>query len=171
MLILSHAAVFEPAIEVPADAELVVDGLQELVHEEVHTVVVALQQLLCVEVGHSLTANGTSEHVLVGVDEGIDTGCTKLVDQSLDLVKVSVVVYASRALDSLPHNTETHKVHTPSLQVSDVLIIKRVLRVKVAIRWNIRVNLVDDINTMKEHLTALSVLESAAARVNIDAHI
>ena len=86
-----------------------------------------LQGLLGVEVGDTLTADGASEDILMGVNEGVDASVAEFVDQSLNFVKIGIIVGTLGTLDGLPHNTETDEVLTPLDQVSNVFVVKGVL--------------------------------------------
>ena len=127
-----------------------------------------LQGLLGVEVGDTLTADGASEDVLMGVNKGIDASVAELVDQSLNFVKVGIIVSTLGALDGLPHNTETDEVLAPLDQVCNVFVVEGVLRIELTIGRNVRVDLVDDVDTVEDDLSAVLIDESAVCRVDIN---
>ena len=88
LIILCKASVFE----IPAEAELVVERLEHFIEEAIEAVAVILEQLLGIEVRDTLTADGASEHILMSINEGVDASIAKLLDHSIDLVKVLVVI-------------------------------------------------------------------------------
>ena len=155
-------------VKIPADAELLVDLLESPVHEAVDAMSSALDQIFGVEVREAFTAHGTGENVLMHIDKGVDASISKLVDHSLNSVKVSVVVDTLGALDGLPHDSESDEVHTPLLEEIDILVVERVLRVERSGGRNIRVNLVYDVDTVEQNLTAVLVDHGAVGRVDVD---
>ena len=120
VLILSETE----SLHISADTELVIDRFEKTIQGPAHAVTILLQGLLGVEVWHTLTANAASKHILMGIDEGVDTVLTKLVDHSLNLVEIVVIVDTFLSLDSFPHDTETDEVLTPLLEKGDILVIK-----------------------------------------------
>ena len=127
-----------------------------------------LQGLLGVEVGDTLTAHGASEDILMSVNESVDASFTELVDQSLNFVEIGIVVGTLGALDGLPHDTEADEVLAPLDQASNVFVVEGVLGIKLSIGRNVRVNLVDDVDTMEDDLSASLIDESAVCRVDVD---
>jgi len=126
ILVLSEAE----ALDICAEAEFLIKSFGKVVNKGVNAVVILLEDLLGVEIRDTFTAHGASEHILMGIDKGIDTSLTELVDHFFDLVKVSIIVLAFDALNAFPHDSETDKVHAPLLQVSDILVIEGVLAIK-----------------------------------------
>lgn len=66
-----------------------------------------------IEIRHTLSANSTSEDVLVGIHESVDASLTKTVDELLNLVEIGIIVDSWRNFDSFPHDTQSHEVETP----------------------------------------------------------
>ena len=127
-----------------------------------------LQCLLGVEVGDTLTADGASEDILMGINKGVDAGFSELVDHSCDLVEVGIIIDSLGALNGLPHDTKTHEVHAPLHKAFNILVVQRVLTVEVAGRWDIRVDFVDDIDTVEDDLTAILVSEGTVGVIDVD---
>ena len=85
---------------------------------------IVTDHLLCIEVRYSFTADCSCKHVLMCVDECVDTGLSELVDQLFDLVEVVIVIHTFFSFDGFPHHSETNKVLSPFDKISDVLVIK-----------------------------------------------
>ncbi len=120
------------ALDISAETEFFVKSFGKVVNKGVNAVVVLLEDLLGVEIRNTFTAHGASEHILMGIDKGIDTCLTELVDHFFDLIKVSIIVLAFDTLNAFPHDSKTDKVHSPLLQVGDILVIEGVLAIKFA---------------------------------------
>ena len=127
-----------------------------------------LQGLFGIEVGDTLTTDGASEDILMSVNEGVNASVTEFVDQSLNFVKIGIIVRSLSALDGLPHNTQTDEVLAPLDQACNVLVVKGVLRIELSIRRNVRVNLVDDVDTMEDDLSTVLIDKSAVCRVDVN---
>ena len=155
-------------IEVQTDAESFVDALQGAISNPADAVIVGMEKVFSVEVGNSLTTNHTGKDVLVGIDEGVDTSLTELVDEDLDLVEVGVVVDVALALNTLPHHAEADEVLTPLDKVSDVFIVEGVLAVEGTFRGNVGIDLVHDVNSMEHYLAAVLVHESTVGSVDVN---
>jgi len=85
----------------------------------------------------------------VGIDHGIDSTSSKLIDQRVDFREVGIVVDSWRPLDCLPHDTQSNKVKAPFNEIFNIFIIQRILRIEGAVHgWYVRINFVDDIYTM-----------------------
>ena len=63
----------------------------------------------------------------MSIYESVDSFLTKLSDKLVDLFEISLVVDSRSSLDSLPHDSESHKILTPSGKVIDILVGERVL--------------------------------------------
>ena len=73
-------------VNISADAKLLVQGLEKQVSPLAEAVIILSQSLLCIEVGHTLTAHGARKDVLVSIDKRVNTSISKLVDQHFDTV-------------------------------------------------------------------------------------
>ena len=153
-------------IEVCADVELFQDRTESLICD--FTEAILSVNLLCIEIGDALAAHRASKDILVCIDERVNPSVSKLVDELLNLVQVRVIVSALAALYGLPHHSQSHEVHAPFFQIRDIFVVKGVLTVKVARRWDVRINLVDDINAMEDHLATKRIHKRPICRVNID---
>ena len=129
---------------------------------------VLLKGLLGIEVGHTFTANCASEDVLMSINQSVDTGISEFLDHLFDSLEVDIVIDAFFALNGFPHDTETDEVHSPLLEEDDILVVEGVLGVEITDRWDIRVDLVDNVDTMEKNLTSGLINEGAVGRVDID---
>jgi hypothetical protein len=57
------------------------------------------------------------------INESVDSCGSKFVNEGFYLGEVGIVIDSSSSLDSLPHNSKTDKVHSPFLEVGDILVI------------------------------------------------
>mmetsp|Transcript_37008 Transcript_37008/g.56745 ORF Transcript_37008/g.56745 Transcript_37008/m.56745 type:complete len:221 (-) Transcript_37008:173-835(-) len=76
-----------------------------------------------IEVRDSLTASNPSHDILVSIDHGVDSCITEVVNERFDFVEVSMVVLAGASLDSLPHDSEAHEVHSIVSQIGNILSV------------------------------------------------
>jgi hypothetical protein len=122
--------------------------------------------LLGVEIGHTLTTHVSSENILVSVDKNVDASISESVDKVKNLIKVSVVVDTGNALNTFPHDTESHKVHTPFLEFLNIVIIERKIRIKITIAGYIRWHLVHGVDTVENDGLTFLVFEHSGVRVD-----
>ena len=122
---------------------------------------------LGIEVRDALAAHIASENVLVCINQGIDASFTHFVDQCLNFIKVFGIVLASFALYALPHDAKAHEVHAPLLQVCDILIVQRVLSIKVTLRWDVGINLIDGIDTMEKSGATIAIDQEARLWIHV----
>ena len=166
IIIVLIAAVVE-IVHVIALAERGVVVLQKFICDRVDARGVLSDGLLSIEVRDTLTAHEAGKHILMGIDESVDTGFTHLVNEGLNLVKVVGIILAFGALNTFPHNAKANKVHAPLLQVGNILIVKRVVRVKLTLRRDVRINLVDSVDTMEQCGAAIFVNKETRLCVNL----
>jgi hypothetical protein len=98
----------------------------------------------------------------MSVDESVDSMLTKLSNKLINLFEIGLVVNSRSSLDSFPHYSESHKIHTPSLKIIDVLIREWVLRIKMVLDWKIWCNFVHHIDTMVDHLSSMLISDNSA---------
>jgi hypothetical protein len=72
-----------------------------------------MRQVRGIEVRHSLTADATSQNILVGVYKSVDTIITQFIDEFLDFIEIGIVVDSWSSLDGFPHDTQAHEVESP----------------------------------------------------------
>lgn len=156
-------------VQIGADAGQFVKWRQYFVEEVVDAVLVFGQDSLGVEVRNAFATHRASEHILMGVDERVDSCLAKFVDQLFNLIQVCIIVDALCAFYGFPHDAKAHKVHAPLDQIRDVFVVQRILAIEFAIRRDVRVNLVNDIHAVEKHLSAFGVHERATGGVNVNA--
>ena len=100
-------------VHIDTEAETLVELLEDAVSKWVDTGGVRPNDLLSIEVWYTLTTHKACKDVLMSIYQRVNARLTKLVDQGLDLVKISHVIDASLSLNSLPHHSEAYKVHAP----------------------------------------------------------
>lgn len=100
-------------IHVIALSNAVVVALEEDISNWVDAGWVRSNDFLSIEVRDAFTTHVAGIDILMSINKGVDTGLTHLVNESLNSIKIGIVVLASLTLNTFPHDTETDKVHTP----------------------------------------------------------
>jgi len=118
------------AVHVIADTELIINWSEQFVNCWRNTGWTGANNFFRIKVWDTLAAHGAGKHILVSIYESVDASLTHLVDQNFDLVEVVVVIDATFAFDSFPHDAKTDKIHAPLLQVGNVLVVQGALRVE-----------------------------------------
>ena len=100
------------------------------------------------------------------VDESVDTGFAEFSDEFVDFGEVEVVILAFGSFDSFPHHTETDMVETPSFEIFDVLIIEGKLWLKCALGWNVRIDFVNNIDSVEDNSASRLISKHAGGGIN-----
>ena len=129
--------------------------------------VTLIENLLRIEVRHAFTARETTKKVLVCVKQGVNALCSELVDHFFDVGQVLKVINAFATLDRLPGDTKSNKVDAPGLQILDIFIGKGGFRIKFVSIGYERINLIDDIDTVEQHVAAMNVTELTVSDVDL----
>lgn len=77
----------------------------------------------CVEMRHAFSANVSRVDILVRVNGCVDTRLSQSVHQNLNLIQVGIIVNAWSNFDSLPNDTKSNVVNSPSHQIGDVFLL------------------------------------------------
>ena len=155
-------------VHVAAGSHQLIEILQQMVDDRIDARGVLADDLLRVKVGHPLAASRAGEDVLVSINERVDASCAELVDESLYLVEVGLVVDSSLALNTFPHDAETNEVHAPLLEVGNVFIVERVLRIELLRARNVGVHFVNDIDTVEDSCAASLVDKESGLRIDLE---
>jgi hypothetical protein len=105
------------------------------------------------------------------INKSVNSFLTKLVDKRVDTAQVGSVISTFSSFNSFPHNTESDEVHTPINKILDILAIERVLSVEGSSIWKIRIDLINDINTMEDGVSSVGISQSSMSSVNRDGSI
>lgn len=150
----------------------IVERVEEPVGVSSEAVVVLLfEDLLSIEVGHTLTTNGSCEDILMSINKRVDTCFSQSIDEIFDLIKISLVVLASFSLDGFPHDTKSHLIDSPIFKILNITGIKRGIWGEISITRNERVHLIDNINAMENEMTTLGIPKESIAGVDVDARL
>ena len=139
-----------------------------MVNESVDAGGVFADSFLGVEVWHAFAADGSSEDILMSVDKGVYALLTELGDKLVDLGEVSEVKLTAGALNGLPHDTESDKVHAPLGKVINILVIQGELGIETFFGRNVGSHLVDNVDTVEDDGTAVLIDKLARLRVHRD---
>lgn len=124
--------------------------------------------VLSIKIRESLPTNMPGKHVLMHVNKCVYSVLSKLVDKLLNFVKVSIVINTWGSLDSFPHDAKSHKIHTPALQVLDILVIQRSLWVEFLLAGNVWVHFVNGVHSVENDGTAIFIYELTSFVINSD---
>jgi len=65
----------------------------------------------------------------VVINQGVDTLLSKFVDEIINFVDISLVVYSGSSFDCLPHDAESDKVEAPGFEICDIGGIEGVMNI------------------------------------------
>ena len=109
---------------------------------------------------HSFTADPSRKHILVRVDNRVDSLLSQTVNQSLYLVQVGLIVNPWLFFYRFPDHSKAHDVRTPVLKLLDFVIRQRHLDIEGLPWWEIGWDLHDNILPV-EHLNSAGAVDEA----------
>ena len=76
---------------------------------------------LGIEVRNAFATHEPRKGIFVRINQGVNTGFAKVIDELLDLLEVIPVIHARLRLNCFPHDAKANKVKAPLFQVCYIL--------------------------------------------------